>query len=176
MRRGYTIYKSSLLGPIGIVVCDQGVEAIFLKEEHFKAYLEEHSDLRPDEALCKKAKEQVEAYFKGERQAFQLEVYTEGTAFQKRVWEGLKQIPYGETLSYGELARQIGHPKAVRAVGGANRANPVPLIIPCHRVIGKNGKLVGFMGDQIQLKEKLLLHERQYKSSAEINKSSSEIR
>ena len=136
---------------------------IFLKEAHFNGYLEEHIGLKEDEALCRTAKVQLEEYFRGERQVFQLEVYTGGTVFQKSVWEGLKQISYGETISYGELAVRIGNPKAVRAVGGANRANPVPLIVPCHRVIGKSGKMVGFMGDQIEIKEKLLAHERQHK-------------
>lgn len=164
VRRGYTIYESSLLGPISIVVCEQGVEAVFLKGDGFEAYQKENPELERDEALCSKAKKQLDEYFKGQRQAFDLELVTKGTAFQEKVWEGLKQIPYGETISYGELAKKIGNPKAVRAVGGANRANPIPLIVPCHRVIGKNGKMVGFMGNQIDIKEKLLAHELKYKS------------
>lgn len=164
VRRGYTIYESSLLGPIGIVVCEKGVEAIFLKEDGFKAYQKINPDLERDEMLCGEAKKQIEEYFKGERQVFQLDLVVEGTTFQKKVWEGLKQIPYGETISYKELAERIGNPKAQRAVGGANGANPIPLIVPCHRVIGKNGKMVGFMGNQIGIKEKLLAHELKYKS------------
>lgn len=164
MRRGYTIYESSLLGVIRIVVCEQGVEAIFLEGDDFESYQKAHPDLERDEELCQVAKKQIEEYFKGERQVFDLKLVTKGTPFQEKVWETLKQIPYGETISYGEVAKRIGSPKAVRAVGGASRANPIPLVLPCHRVIGKNGKMVGFMGDQIEMKEKLLAHELKYKS------------
>ena len=136
----------------------------FHKEDGFKAYQKINPDLERDEMLCGEAKKQIEEYFKGERQVFQLDLVVEGTTFQKKVWEGLKQIPYGETISYKELAERIGNPKAQRAVGGANGANPIPLIVPCHRVIGKNGKMVGFMGNQIDIKEKLLAHELKYKS------------
>lgn len=89
---------------------------------------------------------QLDEYFDGSRQDFDLPLRPEGTEFQRRVWQALQQIPYGETRSYGELARYIGNPSASRAVGAANGINPIPVIIPCHRVIGSNGKLTGFGG------------------------------
>lgn len=168
MQRGYAIYQSALLGAITLVVCEEGVEAIFLEGDDFEAYQRTHPDLRQDEDLCQGAKKQLEEYFKGERQHFDLKLVTKGTPFQEKVWEALRQIPYGETISYGELAKRIGNPKAVRAVGGANRANPIPLVVPCHRVIGKDGKMVGFMGSHIDIKEKLLTHEQSHLFSREV--------
>jgi len=101
---------------------------------------------------------QLQAYFRGERKDFQLPLALVGTAFQLRVWQRLREIPYGETISYGQLAREIGQPQASRAVGLANGSNPIPIIIPCHRVIGSNGKLTGY-GGGLPIKEKLLAFE-----------------
>ena len=103
---------------------------------------------------------QLRAYFARELEEFDVPLAPEGTPFQKIVWRHLCEIPYGETISYGELARRIGIPKASRAVGLANGANPVPIIIPCHRVIGSNGKLTGY-GGGLSVKEKLLALEAQ---------------
>ena len=89
---------------------------------------------------------QLDEYFAGKRQDFDLSLEPMGTDFQQQVWQALTEIPYGETCSYGELARHIGRPKASRAVGAANGINPIPVIVPCHRVIGSNGKLTGFGG------------------------------
>jgi methylated-DNA-[protein]-cysteine S-methyltransferase len=106
---------------------------------------------------------QLQAYFAGERKNFDVALILEGTDFQKRVWTALRKIPYGETISYKELAEMIGSPKAVRAVGAANGANPIPIIIPCHRVIGNDGSLTGF-GGGLSLKKQLLeLESRQLK-------------
>ncbi len=88
----------------------------------------------------------LERYFAGERLDFDLDVAPAGTPFQRRVWRALQEIPYGRTLSYGELARRIGAPRAVRAVGRANGSNPIPIVIPCHRVIGADGTLTGYGG------------------------------
>ncbi|MDD9890883.1 MAG: methylated-DNA--[protein]-cysteine S-methyltransferase [Gammaproteobacteria bacterium] len=98
---------------------------------------------------------QLDAYFAGELQDFDLALAPHGTAFQRTVWDALTEIPFGETWSYGQLAKHIGRPKASRAVGAANGLNPIPVIIPCHRVIGRNGKLTGF-GGGIKTKEFLL--------------------
>jgi methylated-DNA-[protein]-cysteine S-methyltransferase len=98
---------------------------------------------------------QLQAYFAGKLKEFDLNLILEGTDFQVRVWRALRTIPYGETLSYSELARKIGTPKAVRAVGAANGSNPLPIIVPCHRVIGSNGDLTGF-GGGLPIKKKLL--------------------
>ncbi|MEO4054994.1 methylated-DNA--[protein]-cysteine S-methyltransferase [Solibacillus sp. CAU 1738] len=94
-------------------------------------------------------------YFAGERTQFDLPIYYRGTAFQERIWQVLQDIPYGETCSYSDIAQRIGNPKAVRAVGGAIGANPVMIVVPCHRVIGKNGSLTGFRGG-LELKKLLL--------------------
>ena len=91
-------------------------------------------------------RQQLADYFAGKARDFNLPLQPRGTAFQLQVWEALRSIPYGETISYGELAKRIGRPKDSRAVGAANGKNPIPIIIPCHRVIGGNGKLVGFGG------------------------------
>jgi methylated-DNA-[protein]-cysteine S-methyltransferase len=102
---------------------------------------------------------QLRAYFAGELESFDLPLSPTGTKFQLDVWKRLCDIPYGETISYGELARRIGNPNASRAVGLANGSNPIPIIIPCHRVIGSNGKLTGY-GGGLPIKEKLLALER----------------
>jgi methylated-DNA-[protein]-cysteine S-methyltransferase len=102
---------------------------------------------------------QLRAYFGGELEAFDLVLAPNGTPFQLSVWKKLCQIPFGETISYGELARRIGNPKACRAVGLANGSNPIAIIVPCHRVIGSNGKLTGY-GGGLPIKEKLLALER----------------
>ena len=98
-------------------------------------------------------------FFRGDRRVFDLSLAPAGTAFQLRVWEELGHIPYGETISYGELARRIGDPKASRAVGLANGRNPISILIPCHRVIGANGKLTGY-GGGVERKAALLDFER----------------
>ena len=99
------------------------------------------------------------AYFAGELREFAVNLDPEGTTFQLRVWRELSRIPYGETISYGQLATRIGNPKASRAVGLANGSNPISIIVPCHRVIGSNGKLTGY-GGGLPIKEKLLGLER----------------
>lgn len=104
---------------------------------------------------------QLDEYFQGRRDRFDLPLSPEGTQFQKQVWNALLTIPFGATMSYGELARTINRPKASRAVGAANGANPIPIIIPCHRVIGSTGSLTGF-GGGIPTKQWLLAHEKQY--------------
>ncbi len=102
---------------------------------------------------------QLNAYFRGELREFNIPLLLEGTEFQKRAWKVLQAIPYGETISYGEQARRMGSPKAVRAVGGANHRNPVAIIVPCHRVIGKSGDLTGF-GGGLAIKARLLALEK----------------
>lgn len=99
-----------------------------------------------DQALLQKAALQLQEFFNGQRQTFTLPLAPGGTPFQQEVWQALQQIPYGQTVSYAAIAETIHRPKAVRAIGQANKANPLPIIIPCHRVIGKNGQLAGYMG------------------------------
>jgi methylated-DNA-[protein]-cysteine S-methyltransferase len=114
---------------------------------------------REDGRALKEVVRQLRAYFGGKLEAFDLPLAPEGTDFQQKVWHRLCDIPYGETISYGQLAQRIGNPNASRAVGLANGSNPIPIIIPCHRVIGSNGKLTGY-GGGLPIKEKLLALER----------------
>ena len=112
-------------------------------------------DWLKDSAPFKQVRFQLDAYFAGELQEFELPLLPLGTSFQESVWDALGKIPYGETWSYGQLARHIGKPMASRAVGAANGVNPIPVIIPCHRVIGSTGKLTGF-GGGLEIKQYLL--------------------
>lgn len=111
-----------------------------------------------DAAIFRALREELDAYFAGALRQFTVPLKPQGTDFRKKVWEALQTIPYGETISYKELAQQINQPKAIRAVGGANHHNPISIIIPCHRVIGASGKLVGY-GGGLNVKEFLLNHE-----------------
>lgn len=143
-------YKYDLtMGEITIA-CD--AEGITLISNWDEPNLEGENKQTP---LLDEAAKQLEEYFKGERREFQLPLNPQGTAFQKQVWQALCQIPYGETRSYKDIAEMIGNPKACRAVGGANNKNPIMIVIPCHRVIGANGKLVGY-GGGLNIKEYLL--------------------
>ena len=111
-----------------------------------------------DSPLLLEGERQLPAYFNGERQKFDLPLDAAGTPFQLKVWEALRQIPYGETRSYKDIAIAVENPKGVRAIGMANNRNPISIITPCHRVIGTSGKLVGYAGG-LHLKEYLLNHE-----------------
>jgi methylated-DNA-[protein]-cysteine S-methyltransferase len=109
----------------------------------------------PDNPILLRAVQQLQEYFSGTRNSFDLELDFAGTDFQKKVWQALLTIPFGETRSYSEIAEQIGNPSAVRAVGAANGKNPISIVAPCHRVIGASGKLTGFAGG-LEAKERLL--------------------
>jgi methylated-DNA-[protein]-cysteine S-methyltransferase len=116
-------------------------------------------DAGRDYDLFAEVSSQLEQYFDGHRTEFDLPLTLDGTAFQRRVWTALRGIPYGRTLSYGQLADQIGQPSAARAVGLANGKNPIGIIVPCHRVVGADGSLTGY-GGGIERKHYLLAHER----------------
>lgn len=126
-----------------------GVRLIHFRPHRPAAGWERHDRAFDDVAT------QLTEYFAGRRRAFELPLAPEGTPFQLRVWNALLDIPYGETISYGELAARIGDRSASRAVGLANGSNPLPIVIPCHRVIGSNGKLTGY-GGGLPIKERLL--------------------
>lgn len=104
--------------------------------------------------------EQIKEYLEGKRKHFTIPIQTHGTSFQERVWEALRQIPYGETRTYAEIAKQVGNSKAARAVGAANHVNPIIIVTPCHRVIGSNQQLVGY-AEGVEVKEKLLILEKE---------------
>ncbi len=155
------IYKS----PFGYIILKEKkgylVQVCFvdkiLKSDISKEYLEQ-----PANNILKKSCEELENYFTGNLINFNLPINFQGTLFQRTAWEALLSIPYGETISYFEQAKHIKKPKAVRAIGNANSKNPIPIIVPCHRVIGKNGNLSGYSGG-IAWKEFLIEHEKNIK-------------
>ena len=134
-----------------MVASETGVRAI----DFHSTYPVDGSTRNDRQPLLKEAALQLRAYFAGDLRAFDLPLDMQGTPFQKRVWSELERIPYGETRSYMQVAVAIGASHAVRAVGAANGANPVPIVVPCHRVIGTNGKLTGY-GGGLPLKKRLL--------------------
>ena len=132
------------IGMLGLVADNVGLREVwFSTGRHQRSPRPEWQRAR--EPLAQ-ARQQLEEYFAGVRQQFDLVLHPLGTPFQQQVWWELARIPYGVTISYGELARRIDHPQAVRAVGAANGRNPLPIVLPCHRVIGANGSLTGFGG------------------------------
>lgn len=137
---------ASPLGPMLLVMDDVALAGLyFLGQKHFPPDLPAGAANAQD-SLAQKALRQLDAYFQGERTAFDLPLSPQGTAFQRAVWDGLLAIPYGRTITYGELARQLGRPQSVRAVGAAVGRNPLSILIPCHRVIGADGSLTGYAG------------------------------
>ncbi len=122
--------------------------------------------VKQETKVIQQAHEELEEYLKGKRNYFAVKLTPEGTAFQKTVWKTLQTIPYGETRTYGQIAAQIGNPGAARAVGGACNKNPILMMIPCHRVVGAGGALVGF-GAGLPLKEKLLNLEKLHLDAVE---------
>jgi len=145
----------SPLGLLRIAADEKGICKLSVTEEDWQEYLRASAPKEVD-SLPYPAREQLEQYFQKERKEFTLPLVLEGTSFYRQVWQQLCLIPYGETRSYGEIAQALGKPQGSRAVGQANRANPLPILIPCHRVIGKSGKLVGYAGTRTELKEFLL--------------------
>ncbi len=155
MREGFGEYQSPF-GPIRVVADETGIKRVEIFEDHWQKYMEENPGIEEDPELCGEALRQLDEYFNKKRKVFDLPLAMEGTEFRKRVWRALQLIPYGEVRSYADIAEMIGNPKAVRAVGQANKANNLPIIVPCHRVIGKSGKLVGFAGNRTPFQKKLL--------------------
>ena len=156
MGTSYAAYESPL-GTIRVVANEMGITRVEIFEEDWERLLAENPEIQEGaNEICSEAIVQLEEYFKGQRKDFDLPLAIDGTDFRKRVWQALQTIPYGEIRSYAQIAEMIGNPKAVRAVGQANKANQWPIIIPCHRVIGKGGDLVGYAGGRIPFKEKLL--------------------
>ncbi len=148
----YTILDSPL-GDILVARGERGLAHINFQQSSSPLAIEPEW-ARDDEAFDDVAT-QLAKYFAGERRIFELPLAPEGTHFQQSVWRALAEIPYGETWSYGEIAQRLGQPTASRAVGAANGRNPLPIVVPCHRVIGSNGKLTGYRGG-VRFKESLL--------------------
>ncbi len=145
--------EASPVGPLLIVGDEAVVRQVWFVDGRGKKQPE--SSWKLNREMFLRITQQLRAYFAGELRTFEVQLELHGTAFQRRCWQELCAIPYGQTISYGELAKRIGNPKAMRAVGLANGANPIPIIVPCHRVIGSDGSLTGF-GGGMENKKKLL--------------------
>lgn len=151
------IFKLLIQSPLGLVQI-VGTDK-YLTEINFLEDSQESDANVP--LILKRCAQQLQQYFFGKRQSFNIALSPSGTAFQKQVWQALTEIQYGKTSSYLDIAKSIDNPKSVRAVGTANGSNPIPIIIPCHRVIGQDGSLTGYSGG-IWRKEWLLKHEAKH--------------
>lgn len=150
-------FIGSPVGQLKLIGDDRGLAAILWENDNPKRVRLQSREDNSHPVLAE-AEQQLNEYFSGKRKSFSLSLNPVGTEFQKKVWAALREIPFGETRSYGELAKQIGNGNASRAVGAANGKNPISIIVPCHRVIGSSGKLTGFAGG-LKAKQILLDHE-----------------
>lgn len=146
-------YKTSI-GRIGIAERGSGITNLYFPKDEIPDEVKVH-----ETPILREAAEQLKGYLNGEIEKFSLPLVPEGTAFMKQVWKVVSEIPYGSTATYREIAAKLGSPKAARAVGYANSRNPIPIFIPCHRVIGSNSSLTGYRGG-LELKRKLLSLEK----------------
>ncbi len=162
----YTAYYSSPVGPLEIHADETAIlEVLFVEGAKRSAGSRPASETLP--AVVHQCIDELTEYFAGTRRTFTVPYRLVGSDFRLSVWEQLLHIPYGQTITYGEQARRLGNLKAIRAVGTTNGSNPISIIVPCHRVIGANGKLTGY-GGGLNVKQWLLNHERQYCPSAQL--------
>jgi methylated-DNA-[protein]-cysteine S-methyltransferase len=157
-----SLYYKEIDSPVGklkLVASAKGLVAILWHNDRPKRVPLGEMVEEPGQKVLVETEKQLTEYFAGERREFELPLDMRGTQFQKDVWDALVGIPFGETRSYGDLARQLGNPAASRAVGAANGKNPISIVVPCHRVIGSSGKLTGFAGG-MDIKAHLLAMER----------------
>ncbi len=155
----YDFFETGLIGTLTLAGDEAGLKHIKLEKEKNPIIIRDDWKKKPDFFAPLKA--QLRAYFKRELKHFDIPLAPVGTPFQLKVWQALRSIPYGELVSYKTIAKAIGNPKAVRAVGGANGKNPISIIVPCHRVIGSDGSLTGF-GGGLQTKKRLIDLERSW--------------
>lgn len=149
----FDLFDTGRIGTLTLAGDEAGLRHIEFEEK--KHPLTIPADWKKNAKFFAPVKAQLQAYFKGELKQFDLPLAPVGTSFQLEVWRTLRDIPYGELVSYKTIAKAIGNPKAVRAVGGANGRNPIPIIVPCHRVIGSDGSLTGF-GGGLETKRRLI--------------------
>jgi methylated-DNA-[protein]-cysteine S-methyltransferase len=160
------MYFTMIESPIGdLLVGGNGAAIALLYVEVRRWGPEDTKGWQRDDARFAEAREQLDAYFAGKLLSFDLPLAPEGTPFQQRVWSALREIPFGDVVSYSDIARRIGAPAAVRAVGAANGRNPISIMIPCHRVVGANGSLTGY-GGGLERKRWLLAHEARVRPRA----------
>lgn len=146
-------FLKTRIGYLEVTGSDAGIRSLFFIDFRIRITRVPH--------VLRDCIDQLEDYFEGNRQSFSLQLDPLGTPFQQKVWQEILKIPYGKTTSYHEIANHMGNPKALRAVGGANGSNPISIIVPCHRVIGQDGKLVGY-GGGLWRKKWLLEHEHAF--------------
>jgi methylated-DNA-[protein]-cysteine S-methyltransferase len=139
-------FTDSPIGKLKLVASEDGLVAVLWEVENPRRVRLEEMVEDPDQPVLLDAERELKEYFAGKRNKFSVRLDMRGTQFQKQVWDALQRIPFGETRTYGQLARQLGDPNATRAVGAANGRNPIAIVVPCHRVIGSTGKLTGFAG------------------------------
>lgn len=156
------MYYTTLETPVGKLLLTADASAltgVYFADRHAldNAWVE-----APNQAVLVQAATQLMEYFSSKRDSFELPLAASGTEFQRQVWQALRAIPYGETRSYADIAKAIGRPLAVRAVGAANGANPISIIIPCHRVVGSNGRLTGYAGGMERKQQLLALEGREF--------------
>lgn len=158
-------YYNSPIGVAEVTANDRAILSVNLVDQPADDSLMDEGKVglpvTPQPEVLSQCLRELDEYFRGERQQFSVKLEREGTEFQKNVWRALETIPFGKTFSYADIAVAVGSPKAVRAVGLANSKNPHWVVVPCHRVIGKSGKLVGYAGG-LDRKKWLLDHEKQY--------------
>jgi len=153
------IYYSEVSSPLGeLLLVSDGESLMGVYYEDHRRGPARNKNWRRDAGPFKQVENELAAFFAGELQAFSVKLAPRGSNFQEEVWNELRRIPTGKTLTYAELAAKIGRPKAIRAVGAANARNPISIIVPCHRVVGSNGALTGYAGG-LERKEWLLRHE-----------------
>ena len=166
-----TYYTATIESPVGPLLCVVDKSGVLTNIEFVdrvesggvcETLIQAEQRVKKSRRRTRAVRKQIEQYFAGKRLSFDLEVAPQGSSFQVEVWQELQEIPYGETRTYGEVAKAIGHLRADRAVGAANAANPIPIVIPCHRVIGADGSLTGF-GGGLAAKKLLLLLEARYR-------------
>ena len=157
----------SPIGPLTAIASDQGLRALLLeRESEGRVPTPEVLDERPEHPVIEQTARELGEYFAGERTEFSVPLDPEGSEFQQAVWRVLREIPYGETISYGEQARRLGDMRKARAVGAANGRNPISIIVPCHRVIGSSGALTGYAGG-LEMKRTLLELEQRVHTGSE---------
>jgi len=159
MTTRHTVLERTPIGPLTLVADGDELVGVYMQTHQHAPAAADFGERIDDDPVLAETARQLREYFAGEREEFDLPLRPEGTAFQQRVWRALRDIPYGRTWSYGELARHIGSPTSSRAVGLANGRNPISIVIPCHRVIGANGSMTGY-GGGIARKQWLLAHEK----------------
>lgn len=157
----FTTYMDSPLGSLQIIGTDVWLQSVLFARADHKPALEQPASEGEIPAAVAQTIQQLDEYFAGKRHDFDLPLQPEGTDFQQHIWNLLLEIPYGTTTSYLEISKRYGDTKAIRAVGTANGSNPICIIVPCHRVIGSNGKLIGYGGD-LWRKAWLLKHELEH--------------